>query len=827
MGAILRWCLKGHSAGRGTTHADDLVLTCLSNVLLTIANLSADRTKQTGIKGISALCSSAAKDMRECAVGQFATMAQGASGIRELKTRGHGGEWQKAKRVTNLANTLLSQVRPQLEAAARGEIQLEELGARRVVMIEAVNKSGLRRIEITPPDAYDWKLLSIARHVGTGSSGRSLDSNAEVWASFALMILACAQAEAGWFDVVTFADKRKRKGHWKMKSLALSAEAHTRVSADLVHWLQAGFVNEPMIVPPQDGGYLTVKHRAVSSKTGPGGLKTKAEDTFAWQAASEVIAGTAWSVPPLTLEFLRARPDVVERSEPDLLRREALLGAHRRLATEERFYLPIFMDFRGRVYTRPSFVTYQGGDLQKGLLCFPENGNGPIPEPPHGGYSVQRAPNEECVLAKTMHIAALMGHDKATLESREAAIWSLADVMNDVNRRRWDGKHLSALLEASDEPVQLLTALTLESSGQWDRMAVQLDGTCNGLQHLSAMFRDETAAPNVNLMESTLQDCPSDLYLDIAQKVQAKVRTIKDPWAYRVDSNLKIDRKLMKRPVMVLPYGGTLVTIEEQMMAGALEQAPQAFAWKTCNYFVPGEGWRLDEAAKAAGYLAFADRDLAEHPLFRSDMQKLGRLVWECISEALPKAMQAMDAFREIARKCDGHALQWKTGWEDNALWVTQAYDKSVIAQSRVKGFHLPAIARSMSMVKNTDEIAIGKGTNGIVANFIHSNDAAHLARTAHLFHQGYHGRSLGTVHDCLLTRPSEAAGAGAAVRGAFAMRYEDDPLFLPVRLIDPKDKTAAHFPSWYALAEYLGVSFPDKGSWEPAEVLKSAWFFS
>lgn len=825
MGSVLRWCAKGRSAGRGSTFADDLVLTCLSSVLMSTVDLASsrngDREKARTIRtGVSALCNHAGGEMRECAVGQFISCFQGAAGIRELKIKGAGSGWQKAKRVTNLANLLMSQVRPQLEAAARGEISLEEHGARRVVMVQYSPTTQKRRIEITPPDAYDWKLLSIARRVGSGR-----DSNAEVWSSFALMILACAQAEAGWFDIVEAKDRRPRKGGFKIKRLVLSEQAHRHVSADLVHWLQAGFINEPMIVPPVEGGYLTVKHRAVSSKPGPGGLKTKAEDTFAWKTASEVIAGTAWSVPPLTLEFLRARPDVVERSEPDPLRRDAILGAYRRLAAEPNLYLPIFMDFRGRVYTRPSFVTYQGGDLQKGLLCFPENYNDPIPEPPHGGYSVHRPRAGDTRIACVMHLAALGGKDKAPLEEREEWIRSLGDVMGDVNRRRWDGKYLGALLEAAEDPIQLITALTLESSGQWDRMAIQLDGTCNGLQHLSAMFRDEVAAPQVNLTESTLSGRPADLYAAVGSRVWLKLTAINEPWAQRVVRCMSIDRKLMKRPVMVLPYGGTLVTIEEQVQAGALEQKPDPTVWRKC--LIPyHSGDVRDEEAVAQGYLAFADRPLEDHPLFHADMKKLGKLVWDCISESIPRAMAAMDSFREIARKTDGMALQWKTSWQEDALWVTQAYDKSIIAQSRVKGFHLPEVARSMSMTKQTGEVAIGKGVSGVVANFIHSNDAAHLCSTARRF-QVDGGRSLGTIHDCLLTRPSEAGLAGRAVRHAFATRYMADPLSLPVQLLDPKSKTGPFYQSWYQLAAELGVNFPEKGTWDPNEVTKSAWFFS
>lgn len=36
----------------------------------------------------------------------------------------------------------------------------------------------------------------------------------------------------------------------------------------------------------------------------------------------------------------------------------------------EIFYLPVFMDFRGRIYPMANYLTYQGGDVARSLLSF-------------------------------------------------------------------------------------------------------------------------------------------------------------------------------------------------------------------------------------------------------------------------------------------------------------------------------------------------------------------------------------------------------------------------------------------------------------------------
>ena len=261
---------------------------------------------------------------------------------------------------------------------------------------------------------------------------------------------------------------------------------------------------------------------------------------------------------------------------------------------------------------------------------------------------------------------------------------------------------------------------------------------------------------------------------------------------------------------MVLPYGGTLMTIQESVTDAILSQPGID---PTC--------WQ-----EQAGYEAFRDRTLADHPGFKSDCRDLGRLVYDAIGEVIPKAMSAMDAFRTIGRKVGARSLEWRVGPNEDDLWVVHAYAVSAISRTTLKGFHLPNSVRSLAMRVGRDEIDKGKHAAGIVANYIHSLDAVHLARTMQRF-KDLGGTNFGSIHDCLLGRPSEAHLLQRAVRETFREMYEEDPLSWPVRLREPKSGDLEEYPSWHALAESMGVSFPEKGTWMPEEVMSSAWFFS
>jgi DNA-directed RNA polymerase len=514
--------------------------------------------------------------------------------------------------------------------------------------------------------------------------------------------------------------------------------------------------------------------------------------------------------------------ELAERSEPDEGRRELILASYRRLA-DKPVYMPLFMDFRGRVYGRSNLVTYQGRDLQKSLMCFPSW--------PQAGDELVGM-DGRVLDAIVAHMAALCGGqyklDKASMADRYS--W-----WNEFVRGRPPNMQM---VQDADEPLQLFTAWDLLHSGQWDRIACQIDGTCNGLQHLSALFRDDTAAPYVNLVASNPEAGPADIYAEVAKRVAALLDRETEPWARRLRGAVTIDRKLCKKSVMVLPYGGTRTTIEDAVLEAILDQDPSPVTW-TFGRQPSGSRVEIYDDWLDGNYGAFVLRELKDHPLLHLDAKRLGGLVWDAIVEILPKPMAAMQAFRDIAKAVGGRSLEWSTGFERPiggtdpsclpALWVVQAKARSDATGLKFKGFHLPGSVRGLRIRPGRDEVDPHAHTSGIVANFIHSQDASHLARTMALF-RDRGGKGFGAIHDCFITRPSQMSMLGRAAREAFEAQYVADPLAQPVRLRTATPAGGTSFeehPSWYALAAFYGVSFPERGSWDPAEVTQSAWFFS
>jgi hypothetical protein len=817
---ILQWCLKGGSPGRlgdGVTFAEDLVLAALGRTVSDLALrslVSHGKHLLEGVPGLSLalVLSNAASTARETALGQFITYAQGAAAMGAVR-RPDRSSWAQRKKMNRIAGMLSGQVRHALESEARGEIALEHFGARTIIKVidPTALQNGARRISVKAEtlEPEDWMLASLA----TFPKGEE-DPAKNAWLTFAMLVLCAAQVEHGWFDLTKALAPRHQKGKGskgRTRYLILAEKPRHHLKADLARWIGMGFAFDPMIIPPPDGTYLTVKTKAVTGRNGPHGWRTNGEGTTAWELAGDVMAATPWCIARETIEEINlgsSLTDLAHACVPDETARRLIMGAYQKDAIHENLFLPLYMDFRGRIYTRTTWVSYQGNDLQKGLLRFPRNVQ------PHDDQAV------------ALHVTGLMGFDKKALPERMKIYHGM-----EAKRDHFDG---------SEDPIQLWTALDLMARGQCDSIPIQVDGTCNGLQHLSAMFRDHEAAPWVNLAGSSLNDAPSDLYIEVAGHTAAVVAlhaASGEAWAMRFQSSgAVITRGTVKRPVMVLPYGGTMVAIEEGVTEGVLAQSGiKGHLWSQC---LKAEGI-LDPEAIAGNYLAFADRELKDHPLFKSDMRKLGNVVYEAIKNVIPKAMDAMDAFRSIASMVGDRSLEWSNGVGDNPMWIIHAYPKSERRTNIFRGFHLPDSVRGLAMKCGRDDINPAMHRTGIVANFIHSQDAAHLVTTMHHFRYNG-GVSFGANHDCLYTRSSEAKILGTAVRTAMWKRYEMDPLMSPVRLrakiLTPSaDKTAKpqyteeaqHFGSWYALAKSLKVDFPERGRWKPEEVLDSAWFFS
>ena len=218
-------------------------------------------------------------------------------------------------------------------------------------------------------------------------------------------------------------------------------------------------------------------------------------------------------------------------------------------------YFPHTCDFRGRVYPLPSYVNPQSDDLGKALLHFADCkklGS-------QGGYWL------------SVHVANCAGVDKVSFEDRV----------------RWVKEHESEIRQYAADPLGNLGWADMDSPFQflaacfeyagflkhgedfYSRLPIAMDGTCNGLQHLSAMLRDEVGGAAVNLVPSVV---PHDIYTEVLEKLREILTDLSQTAADESDRVKAagwlphLTRSIVKRPVMTTPYGVSAFGIRDQIL---------------------------------------------------------------------------------------------------------------------------------------------------------------------------------------------------------------------------------------------------------------------
>jgi DNA-directed RNA polymerase len=383
-------------------------------------------------------------------------------------------------------------------------------------------------------------------------------------------------------------------------------------------------------------------------------------------------------------------------------------------------YFVYFADFRGRLYAQTTGVSPQGSDMQKALLQFATG-------KPLDTLSAERW---FCI-----HGANKWGEDKVSLDDR---VKYIADRKQQIMDFAADPISNSGWTEA-DSPLQFL-AWCLEYA-EWQRnphsfvsrIPIGMDGSCNGLQNFSAMLRDSVGGKATNLIPA---DKPNDIYQMVADVTMLRLRQAEpDEGGYR-DKWLShgINRSLVKRSVMTLPYGSTRFS---------------------CSDFIVGDYLKAGKAT------VFAKEE------YNRAAQYLSHFVWDSIGEVVVKAREAMTWLQAGARKIikgGDDLIRWKV---PSGFPVVQRYQEQDSHRIRT---NLCGNAFLRLSVDN-DEADLNHHKNGIAPNFIHSFDASHLALVT--VAAAGEGLSLAMIHDDYGTHAADADALYRLIREVFVAQYE------------------------------------------------------
>lgn len=527
-------------------------------------------------------------------------------------------------------------------------------------------------------------------------------------------------------------------------------------------------INLPTVVQPKpwtqlrDGGYFATPSILVKKN----GENFIPDEFYDLEQSPEVLSAvntlqnTSWRINARVFEMYKScwDSDSDDAKKLFLTSDESKISSDRIMSIDSKielassllgtpFYFPYQLDFRGRVYAVPQTINHQGDDFARALIEFYKPGK----------------VDDVAEYWTAIHLANVFGLNKFTLDKRYA--WC------NENRKIIESLVSNPLSELdfwlnSDERWGFLAAayawIAIKQGSRESHLPVFIDGRCNGLQHLSAMSRDSQAAKAVNVISD---GPPQDIYTEVAEKLKEIVAA--DTGIFAKFWKGKIDRSVVKKPVMTTPYGVTPEGIKRQMRVAARAHNP---------------------SNDALMYLR--DR------------------VIKALEEAMTGPTAVKDWLQQVAKEMTrkGEPLIWST---PVGFRVVQDYRKPEFHRLVTKAYSV----RYYVPVTKERPVNKAKQELGIIANFVHSMDAAHLIKVVNALESAA-VKDVAVVHDSYGVHAQHVPLMNKLIREEFLKMYKQPIL---ERFIDEQmDRTGLDLPR-----------FEKYGNLDIDRVLDSEYFFS
>lgn len=431
-----------------------------------------------------------------------------------------------------------------------------------------------------------------------------------------------------------------------------------------------------------------------------------------------------------------------------------------RMFKDRPFWFVYQYDYRGRAYANTRGVSPQGSDLQKALLRAADGKR--IDDPISKFWFYTAGANR-------------FGFDKATLQERyewtvERRDMLLAIAADPVANRQWT---------EADSPFQFLAwcfefaQFEMMPASFLSHLALGQDGSCNGLQHFSAMLRDSVGGRATNLVPLPTQQ---DIYRLVAEETERLLSLMPHEHCEMTGrwKRHKLSRDLVKRSVMTLPYGSTRFS---------------------CSDFIYSE------------YVAKHKAPEFDKTEYRKAARWLSVPVWDAIGNVVVKAREAMTWLQDASDELIDAGVTEIVWTSPSGFVVRQRYGKNEYIKVETRLSQTIRIRPTIRL--ELEEPCARRHRNGIAPNFIHSCDAAHMhflicaAEDSGLGHLAF-------IHDDYGTTGEGTAELHRLIRDTFVRMYEAGcPL--------------EQFRDAYGITDPL----PERGDLDLAEVRNSTYFFA
>jgi len=273
------------------------------------------------------------------------------------------------------------------------------------------------------------------------------------------------------------------------------------------------------------------------------------------------------------------------------------------LYKDQVFCIPTFLDFRGRLYSRVSYLSYQSGDMARSLFQFDSPNDNIIeyketknPYTTPISYVKQYAGNVYNLSKKTI-MEKIEWCDKFINEmekefdkyyisnisntcSKEELKLSGAKVSNtETNKstievkeaeQEFDFYFLNKYLDNAEEPFQFISVYfaikDIFIKKKYNiNIPILFDASCSGIQHLASIACDLNVAKMVNVVST--QKAKNDFYQIAADNVENYINNLGINNEIKENLKLiKVTRSILKLPIMTISYNVGLAKMSKELL---------------------------------------------------------------------------------------------------------------------------------------------------------------------------------------------------------------------------------------------------------------------
>lgn len=282
---------------------------------------------------------------------------------------------------------------------------------------------------------------------------------------------------------------------------------------------------------------------------------------------------------------------------------------------------------------------------------------------------------------------------------------------------------------------------------------ILFDCSCSGIQHLSAMCSDISVAKMVNVLSHD-DGIKSDIYQLAADSVVSEISNRLNPKLekYRIIyENLIINRKLMKIPIMTIPYNITLNGASDKIEDSIVEYKfyeNNMYYYKIKSKFIKNSD--INMVLDGVGF------------------HSLCAIIYTSLYGMAPILGSLISYFNKMSKLLSKIDVP--------IIWITPSKMKinmSVrVFESKKTKTRLNKTSKPVTISIPTNMIDVKSNVRGFVANLIHSMDASHINLIIKNMKQNNSTFPIYTIHDCFATTPNNMFILNNIVLSSFVEQY-------------------------------------------------------